>query len=342
MAEKKSAITYDAVMKDLKARKFAPIYILVGNESYYIDKICDYIVENVLRPEERDFNQNVFYGADVMASQVVDQCKGYPMMAEHRVVVVKEAQKIRNLEAFEKYFEKIVKTTILVLCFKGTKMDAKKKIFSLARQVGVVFESRKLKDYQLPNFINAYLKTRKATVEPKAMQMIADHVGADLNRLSSELDKLLVSLPDNDRRVTPEIVEHEIGVSKDFNVFELLDALSKRDIYKANRIIDYFDKNPKSGSLFAIMPKLISFFQNLMMAYYAPNKQNENELAAYLGLVAGWAARDYIVAMRYYSGIKVMQIIDKLREVDARGKGYNDPSTTNGDLMKELIFFILH
>lgn len=343
MAEKKQAISYESIMKQLKTREYSPVYILMGDESFYIDKISNFIIENVLKPEERDFNQTILFGADTTASEVVDQCKGFPMMAEHRVVVLKEAQNLKNMEPLERYFEKPVPSTIFVMCYKNGSIDGKKKIISRAKQVGVVFESKKLYERQLPTFIEAYLKKSKATIEPKATQMIADHIGPDLHRLTSELDKLLISLPDNDKRVTPEIVEREIGVSKDFNVFELRSAIVNRDVLKANRIINYFDSNPKTGSLFGMLPMLFSFFQNLMIAYYAPNKQNENELAKFLDLRSTWGVREYMTGMRNYSGIKVMQIIDKFREVDAKSKGLMATgNTTPGELMKELVFFILH
>jgi len=342
MAEKKQARSYESIMKDLKARNFSPVYILMGDESYYIDKLCDYLTENVLQPEERDFNQVILFGAETTAAQVADQCKGYPMMAEHRVVILKEAQNLRNFDALEKYFENPVKSTVFVMTYKNGSIDRRKKILPRAEQVGIVFESKKLKDYQLPGFIETYLKQRKAAIEPKATQMVADHIGADLHRLTSELDKLLISLPENDRRVTPDVVEKVIGVSKEFNAFELRNAIVNRDVFKANQIINYFDSNPKSGSLFALLPMLFSFFQNLMLAYYAPNKQNENELAKFLDLKSAWAVRDYIAGMRNYNGVKVMQIIDKFREVDARSKGIGNPNTSAGELMRELVFFILH
>ena len=329
-------------MKDLKARKFAPVYVLMGDEPFYIDRICDYILENVLKPEERDFNQTVLFGADTTAVQVADACKGYPMMAEYRVVVVKEAQNLKTLEPLDSYVAKPVKSTILVLCHKNGNIDRRKKFIPAAEKVGVVFESKKLYDRQLPGFIETYLKVHKATIEPKATQMIADHIGADLHRLTSELDKLLISLSESDRRVTPDLVEKEIGVSKDFNAFELRSAIVNRDVFKANQIIKYFDSNPKSGSLYALLPLLFSYFQNLMIAYYAPNKQDQNEFSKFLDLKGTWGLRDYIAGMRNYSGVKVMDIIAKIKEVDAKSKGMDNPFTSAGELMKELIFFILH
>lgn len=342
MAEKKNAITYEDIMKKMMAGEYAPVYVLMGDESYYIDKICDYLVEHVLKPEERDFNQVILFGADINAAQVLDQCKGYPMMAKYRVVVLKEAQNLRNLESLEEYLEKPMPSTIFVMCYKNGTIDRRKKFIPRAERVGVVFESKKLRDYQLPGFIESYLKTRKVSIEKKAAQMIADSIGADLHRLISELDKVLISLPLNQQRVTPDIVEKEIGVSKDFNAFELRNAIVNKEVFKANQIIKYFDNNPKSGSLFAILPLLYNYFQNLMIAYYCPHRDNENELARYLDLHGGWAVRDYATGMRNYSGVKVMAIISKFREIDARSKGIENPSTPAGELMKELIFFILH
>ena len=344
MPEKKNTgPSYETIMRDLEARRFSPIYILMGEESYYIDKISDYIATHVLKPEERDFNQNIVFGADVTASQIVDSAKAYPMMAEKRVVIVKESQNLKGTEVLEKYFKNPVASTILVLCHKNGSIDKRKKIIPSAQAGGgVIFESKKLYERELPGFIETYLRQRQVTIEPKAAQMIADHVGADLNRLTSELDKLLLSRLTTNGRVTPEVVEKEIGVSKDFNAFELRNAIIYRDIYKANLIIKYFDNNPKAGSLFSFLPMIFTYFENLMIAYYAPNRNNENAVANYLELRNAWAAKEYIIGMRNYSGMKTMQIISKIREIDAKSKGLDNPNTGPGELMKELIFFILH
>ena len=265
----KQGPTFQSIIHDLKSRKFSPIYVLMGDESYYIDQISDYVATHVLSPEERDFNQTVCFGSDVNAIQVTDMARRYPMMSEYQVIIVKEAQNIRSLDALEKYLKNPVKSTILVWCHKNGKIDARKKVVGLAQTVGVVFESQKLRDYQLPEFIQNYLKQKKVSIDPKSCQMIADHIGADLNRLTSELDKVLISLPSDNLRVTPEIVEEQIGVSKDFNAFELRNAIVQRDVFKANQIIKYFDNNPKAGSLYSFLPLLFSYFQNLMIAYYA-------------------------------------------------------------------------
>lgn len=335
--------TFQAIMADLKARKFSPIYILMGEEAYYIDQIADYIAENVLSPEERDFNQTIVFGADTTAVQVADMARRYPMMAEYQVVIVKEAQNIRSLDALEKYLKAPVESTILVWCYKNGKIDGRKAVVSLAASVGVVFESKKMREFELPNFIENYLKQHQATIDQKASQMIADHIGSDLSRLTSELDKVLVSFAGKtDRRVTPEIVEEQIGVSKDFNPFELKNAIVSKNVFKANQIVKYFDSNPKAGSIYALLPMLFTFFQNLMIAHYAPQKRNENDIADALDLKSAWGAKDYLTGMRYYSPRKTLDIISKIREIDAKSKGLDNPNTSAGDLMKELIFFILH
>ena len=343
MVERKNDATFENIMRDLKARKFSPIYILMGEEAYFIDKISDYIAENILQPEERDFNQNIVFGSESNATQIVDLAKGYPMMSEYRVVIVKEAQNIRTTEALEKYIENPVSSTILVICHKNGIIDHRKRLISKANSVGVVYESKKMRDYELPTFIKNYLLKLQITIDNKSASMIAEHIGSDLSRLTSELDKLQIFISETkDRRITPDIVEKQIGINKDFNVFELKNAIINHDIYKTNQITKYFDNNPKTGSIFAFLPLLFNYFQNLMIAYYAPNRNDENSMAQFLELRSTWAAKEYITGMRNYSGMKTMQIISKFREIDAKNKGINNPSTSTGELIKELIFFILH
>ena len=343
MAERKQTATYESIMRDLKAKKYAPVYVLMGDEAYYIDKISDYIASEVLEPDDRDFNQTIVFGADTTAAQIVDLAKGYPVMpAQHRVVIVKEAQALRSLDALERYFENPLKSTILVICYKNGAIDRRKKVVGKAEAVGVVFESKKKRDYELQAFIEKYLKLHNTAIDPKSCAMIAEHIGADLSRLVSELDKVMISLPDDNRRVTPEIVEREIGVSKDFNVFELKTAIIERNVLKANQIVKYFDNNPKAGSLFATLPLLYSYFQNLMVALYAPCRNNEQALATYMELRSVWAVKDYMIGMRNFTAMKTLQILSKIREIDARSKGLDSKNTSNGDLFKELLFFILH
>ena len=341
MAETKT-LTYEGIMRELKEGKYRPVYYLHGEESYYIDKISDYIAEHALAPEERDFNQTVLFGSDVSASAIADTCRRYPMMAERQVVIVKEAQNLKNTEALEKYMKQPLASTVLVMCHKNGKIDGRKREYVKAIQTaGILFESAKLKERDLPPFIENYLRQKNTSIDPKSTQLIADAIGADLSRLVSELDKVLIGLPEQDRRVTPQVVEDQIGVSKDFNGFELRDAIVNRNVFKANQIMNYFDKNPKAGSIYSFLPMIFGYFQNLMVAYYAPQKTQEG-VAEWLELRSPWAAKDYMTGMKNYTGTKVMQIISKIREIDAKSKGLDNPNTPAGELMKELIFFILH
>jgi len=341
MAETK-AITYELIMHELEGGHYRPVYYLHGEESYYIDKIADYIAEHALQPEERDFNQTILFGSDVTASQIADTCRRYPMMAERQVVIVKEAQNLKNTEALEKYIKQPLNSTVLVICHKNGKIDGRKREYVKAiQQAGILFESAKLRERDLPAFIERYLEQKNASIDPKSTQLIAEAIGSDLSRLTSELDKVLISLPEDNRRVTPQVVEDQIGVSKDFNGFELRDAIVNRNIFKANQIMNYFDKNPKAGSIYSFLPMMFNYFQNLMLAYYSPKKTQEG-VADFLELRSPWAAKDYMTGMRNYSGVKVMQIISKLREIDAKSKGIDNPNTPPEELMKELIFFFLH
>lgn len=332
--------TVDTIMGDLRARKFKPIYILMGEEPYYIDKISDFIENNVMPPEERDFNQTVVYGMDTSAAQVVDMARRFPMMSEYQVVIVKEAQNIKNWDRLDSYLEKPLNTTILVICYKHGTMDARKKYMTKAAAVGVVFKSEKLRENAIPSFIDDYVRSCKATIDPKAKAMIADFIGADLSRITSEIDKVLVSMPEGERKVTPEVVEQKIGISKDYNMFELRDALINKDVLKANRIVKYLDSNPKSASLYAFLPGLFSFFQNLMVAHYSDRTDRGVMLA--LGFKSEWAVKDYMKALRVFSAGKTMKIIQQIRETDAKSKGIDNPNTSPGDLLKQLVFFILH
>ena len=342
MAEAKN-ITFQSIMHDLQERKFVPVYYLVGDEPYYIDRIADYIAEHVLQPEERNFNQTILFGSDVTAAQIADTARRYPMMSEYQVLIVKEAQNLKNTEAIEKYLKAPMSSTILVMCLKNSKIDGRKKeLVKNIQAAGVLFESNKLKERELPAFIEKYLKAREVSIDPKSTQMIAENIGSDLSRLTSELDKVVLSLDQKDRRVTPQIVEDQIGVSKEFNGYELRDAIVNRNVYKANLIIKYFDENPKAGSIYSFLPMLFNYFQNLMIAFYAPNNKSQEGVAEWLELRNAWAAKEYMTGMRNYSGMKVMQIISKLREIDAKSKGLDNPNTPPGELMKELIFYILH
>lgn len=342
MPEKKTTQSFDAIMRELKAGHFLPVYVLMGDESYYIDQISDYIQNHVLKPDQQAFDQIVVYGLDTNAAQLTDLAMQYPMTAPVRVIIVKEAQGMKSIEKLEKYVKNPQPKTILVICYKNGTINRRTKFMSGVEKVGLVFESKKLREWQLPGYVQSYLSKRKVAIDEKSANMIAESIGADLSRLHSELDKLLISLPEDNRCVSPEMVERNIGVSKDFNAFELRSAIVNKDVFKANQIIKYFDNNPKAGSVYSFLPLLFNFFQNLMLAYYAPNRIDKQSVANYIELKSLWGVTDYMTGMRNYSGRKTLQILDKIRETDTKSKGLDNPNTSTGDLMKELIFYILH
>lgn len=339
----KQELTCDDILKELRAKQYRPIYYLMGEEDYYIDLIADYIEENVLTDEEKEFNQTVMYGGDVdNIATVINAAKRYPMMAEHQVIIVKEAQAVRGMEGLTYYLQKPLLSTILVLCHKHGVLDRRKKLAGeIEKAGGVVFESKKVREAQLPAFISSYLKRKGGDIEPKASQMVAEFVGTDLSRLTGELEKLVITLPKGLTRVTPEQVERNIGISKDYNNFELRAALVEKDVLKANRIVKYFEENPKGNPIQMTLSLLFSFFSNLMMAYYAPEK-SEHGIAAFLDLKSPWQAREYLAAMRRYSGVKTLQIIGEIRTADAQSKGVENSSMSDGDILRELVFKILH
>ena len=337
----KQELTYTDILNELREQKYRPIYFLMGEESYYIDCISNYIIDYVLTPEEKEFNQTVAYGSDVDIATIINAAKRYPMMSKYQVVVIKEAQNVKNIEELSYYLQHPMPSTILVICYKHGCLDRRKKLASEIEKVGILFESKKLKEGQLPTFIIDYLAQRKTKIDQKATAMMAEFVGTDLSRMTGELDKLIITLPNYQTNITPELVEKNIGISKDFNNFELRNALLEKDIYKANQIIKYFEDNPKSNPIQMTLSILFGFFSNLMLAYYAPQK-NEQGIATFLGLKFPWQARDYLTAMRRYSGVKTMQIIGAIRKADAQSKGVENSSLSDADILKELIFMILH
>lgn len=334
-------ITYEEIARNLKNKVYAPIYFLMGEEDYYIDRISEYILNHILTDTEKEFNQTVVYGADTDIASVINTARRYPMMSKYQIVVVKEAQNLKNLDELVYYLQKPMPSTILVFCYKHGSLDRRKKITIELDKAGVLFESKKLKDTQLPGFITSYLKRRQVEIEPKASEMMAEFVGTDLNRMASELEKLIITLSKGQRRITPEQIERNIGISKDFNNFELRNALIAKDILKANQIVKYFEENPKSNPLQVTLAVLFNFFSNLMLAYYAPEK-NEQGIAAQLGLRSAWQARDYQTAMHRYTGVKVMKIIEAIRRCDVRSKGISNASVSDGELLRELVYVILH
>ena len=337
----KQEITCDDILKELRAKQYRPIYYLMGEESYYIDLIFNYIANNILTETEKEFNLTVVYGGDTDIASIINAAKRYPMMSEHQIIVVKEAQAVRNMEELSYYLQKPLVSTILVLCHKHGVLDRRKKLAAEIERHGILFESKKIKENQLPAFITSYMKRKGFDMEPKAVAMLTDFVGTDLSRLTGELEKLIITIPKNQTRITPEQIELNIGVSKDYNNFELRSAIIEKDILKANKIVKYFEENPKTNPIQMTLSLLFGFFSNLMLAYYAPEK-TEQGISTFLGLKTPWQSREYLVAMKRYSGIKTMQIIGEIRYADAQSKGIGNSSLGNGDILRELIFKIFH
>jgi len=340
-----TATAYKTLIEELKKGQIAPVYLLMGTESYYIDKICDWITNNLLTEEEKDFNLSVLYGSDVTTKSIINNAKRFPVMAERQVIIVREAQNLKELELFEKYIDNPMKTTVVILCYMSSPIDSRKKLVTRISQIGRVFISESPRyDNDIIAFIHEYISSPeyKATIDANAEVILAAHIGGDLKRMASELDKLLLAFaPGAPRRITAELIEQKIGISKNYNVFELKSAIIKKDAMKAHQIAKYFNDNPKSGGLFAVLPILFSFFQNLMICFYTPNRKSENAIMAQLGLKNTWATKDYMIAMDNYNARKTLDIISKIRETDARSKGLDNANTPPEELLKELISFML-
>lgn len=342
MAKKATnAVTHESIVRDVRAGNIAPVYYLMGEESYYIDRISDFLVDTLLRPEERDFNLITLFGPDTDTTAVCHVAMGFPMGAERLVVLVKEAQALKNLDPLEAYLKQPQASTTLILCHKNGAIDRRKAIVKHIEKAGVLFESARLRDYQLPTWITGYLRRKQIAIDAQAAEMMAEYVGADLNRMASELDKLVLALTAEQKTIDAALVSAHIGVSKEYNVFELTDALGKKDVQRVNQIANYFDKNPKANPIQMVLPFLFRYFSNLMLAYYAPDKSTRG-IASWIGASEWQVEKNIVPAMRKYTGRKVMDIIGQIRRTDARSKGVENPSTSSGDLMKELLFFILH
>ena len=298
------------------------------------------IVNAVLTEDEKDFNLDIVYGAEVDIDKVIELAHAYPMMAEKRVVLVREAQAIRSLEGLDTYLAHLTPTTVLVFCHKHGKLDARKAAAKALQQVGVVFESKRLFDNQLAPFISRYFSQHNVDIEPQAIQMLAGHVGSDLSRLTTEMDKLLLALNGN-RVVGAALVEEQTGMSKDFNDFELQSALAMRNIFRANQIVKYYQGNPRSFFITRTLTNLFTFFSDVMLSYYAPDKSDAG-IAAWLGKTEWKVRQDIGPARRNYSGVKVMQILGEIRKTDAKSKGVEGVRTPHEELLQDLIFFILH
>ncbi|MGB0838247.1 MAG: DNA polymerase III subunit delta [Flavobacteriaceae bacterium] len=328
------------IVSDIKNGHVKPIYFLMGDEPYYIDKISDYIEENVLSEAEKGFNQVVLYGRDVDTAQVISECKRYPMMSERTVVIIKEAQDLsRTIENLAPYVEQMQPSTVLVIQYKYKKLDKRKKLSKLIAKHGVLFESKKLYDNQVQDWIPRVLASHKLKIEPKAAYMLVEFLGTELSKIANELDKLALILPEGSI-IEPHHIEENIGISKDFNTFELRKALGQKNVLKVNRIAQYFSENPKNHPLILTLTSLQSYFTQLLKYHGLKDKSKAN-VAKKLG-VNIYFVDDYAIAARNYPMRKVSAIIAYLRQADLQAKGVGSSGVNPGDLLKELLFKIMH
>ena len=333
--------TYESIMSELRSGIYRPVYYLMGEEGYFTDKITGYIMENALTEMERDFNLTVFYAGETDINTVINTAKRFPMMAERQVVVVKEAQAFRNIDPLVFYLQNPQPTTVLVFAHKNGSLDKRKKVTTELDRSGVVLDTKKFRDDALPGFISSYIKEKRLVADMKSVLMLRESIGADLSRIAGEIDKLAISLPEGTNTVTPELIEEHIGISKEYNNFELQAAIINRDAYKANKIINYFAQNPKKNPIQMTLALLFSFFSNVMMCYYAPEK-SERGVAEFLGLKSAWGVGDYMKAMRNYRAMHVMEILHLIRLADAQSKGAEGAALSDGEIMRELLYKILH
>lgn len=327
------------IVSDIKSGNVKPIYFLMGEEPYYIDKISEYIENSVLTEEERGFNQMVLYGRDVTVDEIVANAKRFPMMAEKQVIIVKEAQDLsRTIENLVSYVENLQPSTVLVLNYKYKTIDKRKKLYKAATKVGVVFESKKMYDYQVADWIRKVLNGKNYQMEPKAAQMLVEFLGTDLSKINNELEKLMVILPSG-TIINPNHIEVNIGISKDFNNFELRKSIGNKNVVKANQIINYFSENSKNNPTVMTISLLNSFFTQLFL-YHGLQDKSKGNVAKNLG-VNPYFVDDYVTASKNYPMRKVSQVIGFLREADVKSKGVG-ANISQSDLLKELLFKIMH
>ncbi|MCX6221166.1 MAG: DNA polymerase III subunit delta [Bacteroidia bacterium] len=328
------------ILTDLKNKNYGTVYFLEGEEPYYIDLISDYILENVLSESEKAFNQTLLYGKDITLDHILTAARRYPMMADRQVVVVREAQNIKDIDELAPYVERPAPSTLLVLCYKYKTIDKRKKLYKAIGKHGVYMESAVVREYKIPDWIVNYLKTKHLGIEHKAVQMITDHIGNNLQRIVNELDKIIFSAVPG-TSISVDDVEKNIGISKEYNAFEFQKALGYRDLYNANRIVNYFIENQKSNSIQMIVSILVTYFRKILTYHTLVNKNDEGEVAQKLG-VSPFFVKDYLIAGRNYPLQKAVLVLSLLREYDLRSKGARGGTTENGELMRELTYKILH
>ncbi len=335
-------MTYQEILKELQQHKYRPVYFLHGAESYFIDVISDYAEHHILSETEQAFNLTVLYGKDADHLAVIDNARRYPVMAERQVVILKEAQDMKSLAELATYVEKPLDSTILVICHKHKTLNINTKFGKLLKEKAVVLDAKPLYDNQVPDWIQHYLREKKLKITPAAAELLGEYLGTELSKIVNELEKLVLNLPVG-KEITEKDIEDNIGISKDYNVFELQKALGTRDVLKANRIITYFAANPRKNPLPVIIGSLYNFFSKLYMFHFVKSLPEKDLLSA-LQLRSAFFLRDYRAALPHFSPAKTEEVIALLREYDLKSKGVNYVSTgkEDGELLKEMVWRILH
>ena len=334
------AAVFENIMVDLKKGVFKPLYFLAGEEPYYIDVISDYIEAKALSETDKAFNQTIIYGDSATVPSIVDAARRYPMMANYQVIIVKEAQNLKKVEELTAYIEKPTLTTILVFCYKYKTPDKRTTFFKTLNANAIYFESTKLYDNQVPAWVERYLMEKGVRIEPSANAMLAEYLGTDLHKIVNELDKLIIALPNKNLVINSALVEKYVGISKDYNPFELQKAIGERNIFKSNAIAIYFANNPKAGPFTLVISSLLSFFTKLLTYHYLSDKSKSNVASALK--INPFFVSEYETAAKKYGAGKVVNVISLLRTYDLKSKGFGDVGTDPGELLKEMIYKILH
>jgi DNA polymerase-3 subunit delta len=330
----------ETILENLKKKIYHPIYLLQGEEPYFIDQVSNYIEKNVLTEAEKGFNQSIFYGKDSEPQNIAESALRFPMMADRQVIIVKEAQSMKKIEALGNYAEKPMASTILVLNYKYKTLDARTKLVKAIKKNGVILTTKKIYENQVPAWIDKYLKKHNFTIEPQAAQILTAYLGTDLSKVANELNKLIIAVKDTNH-ITPAHIEKNIGLSKDFNLFELQDALGSRNVFKANQIIQYFGANPQQHPIQKTTATLFSYFSKIFAYHFLKDKSERNAVAQLGG--HPFYIRKIIAASKKYNPTKLYEIIGILREYDMKSKGMGVSGLTDtAELQKEMIYKILH
>lgn len=332
-------MNYKEIITEIGNKELKPVYFLMGNEPYYIDKLSDRFSKDLLSNEEQQFNQVTLYGKDINTEQIISEAKQFPFGSERRIVIIKEAQQLKNIERIDSYLDNPQETTVLVICYKGGSVDKRKKFGKNLQKKSVVFQSNKIYDDKIPSWISSYVIKNGYQIENSAIAILSEYLGNDLSKISNELEKLMLVVKIEDP-ISTKLIEEHIGISKDYNVFELQNALGKRDIMKANLIVNHFAENTKNHHIIQILSLLFSFFQKIMIYHFLEDKSTKN--ASSILKVNPFFISQYQKGAQNYNKKQLFHIFEYLKEYDLKSKGVNNKSTKQGELLKELIFKILH